>query len=36
MGALGHYMLAGSRRWHDVAIESCLDVLEAQVPHTGR
>lgn len=36
MGGLGHYMLAGSRRWHDVAIESCLDVLEAQVPHRDR
>lgn len=32
MGALGHYMLTGSRRWHDVAIESSLDVLGMQVP----
>lgn len=28
MGALGHYMLAGSARWHDVAIESVLRMLE--------
>ncbi len=36
MGALGHYMLTGAGRWHDVAIESSLAVLEAQVPHRGR
>lgn len=29
MGALGHYMLSGSQRWHDVAVESVLDVLGA-------
>jgi pimeloyl-ACP methyl ester carboxylesterase len=29
MGALGHYMLTGSRRWHDVAIGSVLEVLDA-------
>ena len=28
MGALGHYMLTASARWHDVAIESTLDVLD--------
>ncbi len=27
MGALGHYMLTASARWHDVALESALDVL---------
>lgn len=32
MGALGHYMLSGSRRWHDVALTSSLEVLGAQVP----
>jgi pimeloyl-ACP methyl ester carboxylesterase len=32
MGPLGHYMLTGSRRWHDVAIASVLEVLEAHVP----
>ena len=32
MGALGHYMLTGSRRWHDVALRSVLDVLDAHVP----
>lgn len=31
MGALGHYMLSGSRHWHDVAIEASLEVLGAQV-----
>lgn len=36
MGALGHYMLTGSRRWHDVAIESVLDVLGAHVPSAER
>lgn len=34
MGPLGHYMLAGSRRWHDVALASVLDVLGAGVPST--
>lgn len=29
MGALGHYMLTGSARWHDVAITSALAVLTA-------
>lgn len=28
MGPLGHYMLTGSAQWHDVAIESVLDVLD--------
>jgi pimeloyl-ACP methyl ester carboxylesterase len=32
MGALGHYMLTGSRRWHDVAIEASLEVLGAHAP----
>lgn len=27
MGALGHYMITGSRRWHDVAVDSALAVL---------
>lgn len=36
MGGLGHYMLAGSQRWHDVAVGSVLDVLAAQVPRAGR
>ena len=41
MGALGHYMLSGSRRWHDVAVESVLDVLgsvdrEAGAGRSGR
>ena len=36
MGGLGHYMLAGSRRWHDVAVGSILDVLAAEVPRAGR
>lgn len=30
MGALGHYMITGSRRWHDVAIASSLEVLGAR------
>ena len=29
MGALGHYMLTGSTRWHDVAITSALEMLAA-------
>jgi pimeloyl-ACP methyl ester carboxylesterase len=36
MGGLGHYMLAGSRRWHDVALGSVLEVLAARVPHAER
>ncbi len=36
MGALGHYMLTGSRRWHEVAIDTSLEVLGAQVPQTDR
>lgn len=35
MGALGHYMLAGSRRWHDVALRSVLGVVDAHVPSPG-
>jgi len=31
MGPLGHYMLTGAGHWHDVAITSSLDVLDAQV-----
>jgi len=31
MGALGHYMLTASRRWHDVALEASLEVLGARV-----
>ncbi|MCF6377022.1 lysophospholipase [Nocardioides KLBMP 9356] len=31
MGALGHYMLSGSGRWHDVATASVLEVLDAHV-----
>ena len=31
MGPLGHYMLTGASHWHDVAIASSLDVLDAQV-----
>lgn len=27
MGALGHYMLTGSARWHEVAISSSLEIL---------
>ena len=36
MGALGHYMLAGSTRWHDVAISSALEVIDAAVPCPDR
>lgn len=36
MGGLGHYMLAGSRRWHDVALASVLEVLGARVPRGER
>lgn len=36
MGGLGHYMLAGSRRWHDVALTSVLEVLAARVPRAER
>ena len=36
MGALGHYMLAGSREWHDVALASVLEVIAVQVPRAGR
>ncbi len=36
MGALGHYMLTGSRRWHDVAIEASLDLLGAPAPSPER
>ena len=36
MGGLGHYMLAGSQRWHDVALESVLEVLGARVPRAER
>jgi pimeloyl-ACP methyl ester carboxylesterase len=32
MGALGHYMLTGSRRWHDVALRSVLEVVDTHVP----
>ncbi|MBD3913131.1 alpha/beta fold hydrolase [Nocardioides hwasunensis] len=32
MGALGHYMLSGSARWHEVAGDLVLDVLAADVP----
>jgi predicted esterase len=32
MGALGHYMLSGASRWHDVALDSCLEILGARVP----
>src|SRR5699024_1314996 len=31
MGALGHYMLSGSQRWHDTAVELTLDALGAGV-----
>jgi pimeloyl-ACP methyl ester carboxylesterase len=31
MGQLGHYMLSGSGRWHDVALELSLEVLDVQV-----
>lgn len=33
---LGHYMVIGSRRWHDVALESSLEVLGAQVASPDR
>jgi len=36
MGALGHYMLTGSGRWHDVAITSALSMLGAQVTYPDR
>jgi pimeloyl-ACP methyl ester carboxylesterase len=36
MGPLGHYMLTGSGRWHDVAAASVLEVLDAEVPHADR
>ncbi|MCW2736773.1 alpha/beta fold hydrolase [Nocardioides sp.] len=36
MGALGHYMLTGSGRWHDVALEASLEVVGAQVPQPDR
>lgn len=36
MGAMGHYMLAGSRRWHDVAAESVLAVLGSHAPTAER
>ena len=32
MGALGHYMLTGSARWHDVALTTSLELLGMQVP----
>jgi pimeloyl-ACP methyl ester carboxylesterase len=31
MGRLGHYMLTGASRWHDVALEASLGVLGAHV-----
>ena len=36
MGALGHYMLTGSRRWHDWAIGASLEVLGSHVPSPER
>ena len=36
MGALGHYMLTGARRWHDVALESSLEVLGSHAPQNER
>ena len=36
MGALGHYMLTGSGRWHDVAIASALALLRAAVTFPDR
>lgn len=37
MGALGHYMLTASAQWHDVAIESVLDVLDrTRFPDRGQ
>lgn len=35
MGALGHYMLTGSGRWHEVAVRSALDLLIARRPAHG-
>lgn len=32
MGALGHYMLSGSQRWHDVAVDLTLEALGSEVP----
>ncbi len=36
MGALGHYMLTGAGRWHDVAIEASLDALGSPVHFPDR
>lgn len=36
MGALGHYMLTGSARWHDVAAESVLELLGTRAPFPDR
>ncbi|HEV2798745.1 MAG TPA: alpha/beta fold hydrolase [Nocardioides sp.] len=36
MGALGHYMLTGSRRWHDVALRAVREVVDAQVLSSDR
>ncbi|RYB95271.1 alpha/beta fold hydrolase [Nocardioides oleivorans] len=36
MGALGHYMLSGSARWHDVAIADVLSVLDAETASPER
>ncbi len=36
MGALGHYMLTGASRWHDVAVDLSLEVLGAHVPQPDR
>lgn len=36
MGALGHYMLTGSARWHDVALTTALAMLGAQVLYPDR
>ena len=36
MGALGHYMLTGSQRWHDVALGSVLEVLGSEVARDRR
>ena len=36
MGGLGHYMLAGSQEWHDVALASVLEVIPVQVPRADR
>jgi pimeloyl-ACP methyl ester carboxylesterase len=35
MGPLGHYMLTGARRWHDVAIESSLEALRGSRRPSG-